>query len=193
MKRFWLIAYLIFAILFIAACDGAQEAATIVPTSESTMQPASVTDEATSTELPTLPPARPTLPASWTPVPTMAVTDVPAGSAPTQAVVAPPLTVEGSNPACSTFGPDPATNTTEFFLEESPRVGWTAVDGARLYRLFVFDAEQTRIHERLVEETFYDIPAEVFSLAGRYGWEVEPLDGLGIQMCLARGEEIRAR
>jgi ABC-type Fe3+-hydroxamate transport system substrate-binding protein len=193
MKRLWLIGFLIFSALVIAACNGTQESATAVPTSDATAEAVDVTDEATSTPLPTFPPSRPTLPPSWTPLAESASTDVPALGAPTQAVVAPPLTVEGSNPACTTFGADPATNTTEFFLGESPRIAWTVVDGARLYRLFVFDAEQTRIHEQLVEEPFYEIPAEVFQREGRYGWEVEPLDGLGIQMCLARGEELVAR
>jgi hypothetical protein len=95
--------------------------------------------------------------------------------------------------SCATFGPITANSDSEFQFGESPSIEWGDVPEASLYRLFIVDDQDNIIHEKLVEDNFYLVPAEVFPSSGRYGWEVEPLDSLGIQICFGRGESFIAR
>ncbi|NJL56441.1 hypothetical protein HC928_15620 [bacterium] len=193
MKRLYAICLWGFLLSLLAACGGDSPAPTAPPPTV-TMQ-AEQTPEPTPTPPPTTRP-RPTLPPSWTPVSQTAPTAtlVPTNLQPTDAGAAPPpARIDGDSPACTNFGPDFAQLTPEFRLGESPTIAWAAVEGARLYRVVVFDAQEVTVHERLVEGTTYDIPAEVFTEIGRYGWTTEPLDEIGVQMCLARGEVLTAQ
>jgi hypothetical protein len=142
----------------------------------------------TSTPLPTARSGRPTLPPSWTPTtgPTSTAVLTPTPSA-TQPI---PPTAAVSETACLNFAVDPERTTASFRLGESPTLAWTPVEGARLYRVFVFDATETRLHEQLVEATEYTVPADVFQEVGVYGWLSEPLDPVGIQMCFGLGREL---
>lgn len=195
MKRLPLLA-LSFLLLSIAmaACQGNAPAATQPqPTALPAQTEPTSGPTQTATAMPTTR-ARPTLPPSWTPTATATVSPLPGDVQPTATGPTPtPVKVDGASPVCTNFAPDIATITREFRVGESPSIAWTAVEGAALYRVVVQNEREEIIHERLVTETFYAIPAEVFLSAGRFGWLVEPLDQIGVQMCLGRGEAFTAR
>ncbi|MEQ8673342.1 MAG: hypothetical protein RLP44_02750 [Aggregatilineales bacterium] len=138
----------------------------------------------TPTAPPESPSGRPTLPPSWTPTtaPTLTLTSTPT-VAPTQAVV---TTLE----ACGTFRIDRERSTSEFRLGESPTVAWTNVDGASFYRIRLFDSIQSEISLDPLSstETSLVINYEFFTVAGRFGWTVEPIGADGVQMCTGMGE-----
>jgi hypothetical protein len=138
---------------------------------------------------PTLPPTfTPTLSPSATP---QILTNTPQASQPNN--TQPSSQLNALPESCTTFGPITANSDNEFQFGESPSIEWGDVLEASLYRLFIVDDQDNIIHEKLVEDNFYLVPAEVFSAPGRYGWEVEPLDSLGIQICFGRGASFIAR
>lgn len=170
----------------LAACGGRQ--AEPLPTAFPTLSDQAVIESTpTSEPTPTTSSVRPTLPPSWTP--TIAPTPTPT-STPT---LPPTVDVQPISPVCSTFGPDFANSVREFNLGESPTVSWIAVEGARLYRLMLFNAQQIEILTTLVDGTSYTFDPESFPASGRYGWDVEPLDQFGIQICIRRGDTLLAR
>jgi hypothetical protein len=81
----------------------------------------------------------------------------------------------------------------EFRVGESPRIAWTGVQGAALYRVIITNETGFEVHNVLVEDTFLDVNPDVFAQAGPYGWDVLPLDPFGIQMCIGRGDMLLAR
>lgn len=195
MTRRFMPLLLLTLVMVLAACaSGSEEpAATEAPPAEATpeVEAETATPEPTPTLTPTF--VRPTLQPTWTPTPMNTPTLLPEEVAATEAsapTVPPPATID---PACGTFGPDRAVMDTEFLLGESPTIAWTPVEGAALYRVLIYDQNGFQVHSELVEETSVDVNPDVFTVAGPYGWDVEPLDGFGIQMCIGRGDMLLAR
>jgi hypothetical protein len=142
---------------------------------------------------------RPTLPPTWTP--TFTVTPIEPVSTPTESLPPPPPPPAQIREECGTFAPDLGQSTERIRLGERPTLYWTPVAGAALYRLYIFDEnnlelsinERTPLYQWIGEETFHTVPEDVFQLPIRYGWEAQPLDAAGIQICVGRGHLINAR
>jgi hypothetical protein len=192
MRTSTLIAVLCVA-LFLAACGQSEperELPTLIPLDEAT--------EGTIQQLTPTPPAatatprtRPTLPPSWTPTPQSSPTPQPSTATPAPPI--PEAQIDAISEACSVFGPDVANSDDRITVGESPTVAWTPVEGATLYRLYVFDEAGNQLHLWIGAETAYTISADILTREIRYGWEVQPLDAAGIQMCHGRGGLINAR
>ncbi len=146
------------------------------------------------------PGSRPTLPPTWTPEPSN--TPIPPSETPI-----PDLNAISVEPAptipsgCTGFGADTLESQEEITLGQTARIAWRSVDGAGAYWIVIYDASNDNvdmeflpvIFEDFISNTAYTIPAEVFRAPVRYGWEVRPLDAVGIQMCQGRGEMIIVR
>jgi hypothetical protein len=192
MKKSPLIVILLVGVLINAACGSGSEA-TLSPTPAQAEVTAEAQSDFTSTPTAESPPTfslrAPTLPASWTPTGTQTPTETP-----TLTPSPEPVVVATANPACEPFRVDFEITQREINLGETLTVGWTPVEGAGLYRVFVYDItlQDLRLKEELLESNAlaYTFAQDVFPRAGRYGWEVQPLDTVGIQMCLGVGEGV---
>lgn len=183
----------LFLPLMLIACQGEDNEPEVVPTlanadvdSDSSAR-ATLTPLPTHTPFPTLP-GRGTLPPSWTPSPTG--TSVPPTPTETQPPTDPPRFTPES---CEGFAPDFQNSVENFTLGESPVIAWREVEAAALYRIIIFDEQERTLLTEFTEEEFFNVPAPVFTQAGRYGWQIEPLDSIGIQICPSRGEVLRAQ
>jgi hypothetical protein len=134
---------------------------------------------------------RATLPPAWT---ESAATHLPSAS-PTLTLT-PSATLDLTNPAimsrptlevCGSFGEDLERNATNFPIGSSPQVYWTRVEGAELYAVTLFNAEFVTLFSGFTPETSFVFDGELFELGGIYTWEVRPLNGLGVQLCISRG------
>jgi hypothetical protein len=179
-------------VLLLAACGQSEperELPTLIPlemNDESDQEPTPTPPAATAT-----PRTRPTLPPSWTPTPQPTATPGPPTATPGLPI--PQAQIDTILEACSVFGPDLVNSDERISVGDSPTVAWTSVEGATLYRLYVFDEAGNQLHLWIGAETSYTIPADVITREIRYGWEVHPLDADGIQMCYGRGGLINAR
>lgn len=202
--RLTLNAVLIAVTLLLVACGGggddtpestqpAEEppTATIVPETGVQEEPPAATN---TPEPPQSGP--PTLPPSWTPTTEATPTELIVTSTPQPQADQPDTTNSDAQfggaatprPECAEFIPDFASITSTFDVGVAPTVAWTGVANAALYRVFIFDELEFELHTALVEETSYVVPADVFLQPGFYIWQVEPLDSLGIQMCIGIGD-----
>lgn len=157
-----------------------QQINTTAPSSEPTSSP---TQGPTATLR-----VRPTLPPTWTLTPTLSPT-------PTATLVVPtrtPVVIQNTlPPACSTFDAVFAESDVQFNVGQSPRVTWTAVEGAELYRLILSGPGGVIINDQIyLRETTYTFEASLFTAGQLYGWEVYPINPAGIQMCFAVGLEL---
>jgi len=178
--------------LVMSACSQAEA----LPTAVSFPTDIPPTDEPDVAEVdditPTLtasPAERATLPPTWTNTPdvteTPIFTEVPLE---TNTPLPTPKTVSS---ACDTFAVDDVRTTKEFIIEESPVAAWTAVDGAVLYHVFLYDFTGRTINDQIyTEETFWTFNPDHFELGQNYIWAVWPLDSIGDQMCFERGLEL---
>ncbi|MDW8172597.1 MAG: hypothetical protein RML73_08945 [Anaerolineae bacterium] len=150
------------------------------PTSEPTLSP---------TQGPTATPrVRPTLPPTWTLTPTLSPTPTATLIIPTRTPVVIPNTLP---PACSTFDAVFAESDVQFNIGQAPRVAWTPVEGAELYRLILSGPGGAIINDQIyLRETTYTFEAGLFQAGQLYGWEVYPINAAGIQMCFAVGLEL---
>lgn len=213
-KRFRIFAVMMMLLFAVAACgggggdndptvtpppaadeDGAQAvpAPSEIPPGDSPVQPTpTVTQDALPTPTPFV---RATLPPSFTPTPDLlpTATATPLTEiSPTEAV-ANDAPVPTPRPECATFLPDFENSTQRFDFGTTATIAWTAVENAQLYRVIIFDEQGFEVHTRLVEQTLYEIPADALPFPGIYGWSVEPLDSVGIQMCIGVGDAIQAQ
>jgi hypothetical protein len=79
----------------------------------------------------------------------------------------------------------------QFNVGRAPRVTWTAVEGAELYRLILSGPGGVIINDQIyLRETSYTFDASLFTAGQLYGWEVYPINSAGIQMCFAVGLEL---
>lgn len=156
-----------------------------VEATEAPVEEASSEPVASNTPLP-----RPTLPPTWTPEAeaTATITQLP----PTATAFIPSGDTTSQSEACLNYRVDFDVATREFRLGSSPTIAWTPVEGVGLYRIYVIDEFENQIYFDLVTETTVVIPAETFTYVGLFGWSVEPLDTVGVQMCTARGGEFTA-
>lgn len=181
-------------VLILAACGGSEEEPlpTLAPV-EPTPTQEEIVEEA-ATPLPTATAfVRATLPPTWTPTPSPTPTSAADGGGTGSRETATPFVPATLNPACGTFGPDRAEMDTEFAVGDSPRIAWTGVDGAALYRVTITNETGFVVFDGLVEDaTFLDVNPDVFAQVGPYGWDVIPLDPFGIQMCFGRGDMLLA-
>jgi len=206
MKKLVFFAFIcLFAVTACSDSGSDREIPTIVPDAQDTTQPQSEDPTPTQENLtPTERPARPTLPPTWTP--TLPPTEAPPTETPVPQVdsqAAQPADESefgfiGDAPECEGFGPDTSLTTEEFRVGESPVVAWRSVPTASVYWLLILDVvsnpENPRLmHEEYITETSFAIPADVFTQPNRYGWEVRPLDQVGVQMCQGRGGLLIAR
>lgn len=151
--------------------------------------------EVTATEAvePTLAPTitpfvRPTLPPTFTPTTSPSETPTPTDIPVTPAVFVPPATLPE---ACSTFAPLLQESDREFVIGTAPRVTWTAVEGAELYRLVLQRDDGLIVKDDIyLAETFFVFDAGFFTLGRFYGWLVYPINARGDQMCFAVGAEL---
>lgn len=203
LRRMLSFGVLLAVLVVIGACsdnggdDAVEETApTDAPPTATNLPAEQEVDGSTTTPVPPTPTPlrRMTLPPSWTPTqaPSNTPTYTPTLTStpePTQ-LIRPPDT---PRPACANFRVNFDQSTREFELGEAPTVSWQSIEGAELYRLYVFDQREFERHMQLVEGSSYTIPADVFNQEGVYGWTVEPLDNVGIQMCTEAGSELVVR
>jgi len=193
---------LLFLVMILAACGSSNDDETpVLPTrfegDQVTTEAIDNPSQTPTIEIPTAtsaPIIRPTLPPTWTP--TSAPTETPTQvRSPTSTPFIPPPST-GNDPnqseSCLNYRVDFEASTEEFRLGTSPTIAWTPVDGVGLYRVYVIDEFENQLFFELTTETTLQIPAETFTELGTYGWSVEPLDPVGIQMCTARGSEFTA-
>ncbi|GAB4510455.1 MAG: hypothetical protein OHK0046_07320 [Anaerolineae bacterium] len=180
--------------LLLAACGGSDGnndlPTTIAPVAESTTEETTQPEESQPAEATATPTraGRATLPPSWTPEPS----ETPLPPTATNTAI-PTLEIIDAPPACNGFGPNTLETDETIQLGNSARVAWRPVEGARLYRIVVIDPQGNTILEELTDQTSYTISPNVFLAAVRYGWEVRPLDNVGIQMCPGRGGLLNVR
>jgi len=202
---------LVLMAVLLSACGGdapeepeaapTDEPPTVAPEAEATADALPPTQTLTPTETadlpPTIPPERPTLPPTWTPTVTLAPTETPdmaeaTDEAGAQIVVTTPTRTPvfqpTQPPSCRDFAVDSQATIRNFFLGETPVVAWLPVDEAALYRVTVIDETDTELYEVLVDGNETSIPAETFPQAGFYAWQVIPLNALGLDLCLQRGD-----
>ncbi len=185
--------------LMLVACDQAEDN----PPTATSAPPTPTQEQLVDTPVPAptrTPFVRSTLPPTWTPTPSPEPTpegEEPAGvdAEPEDGGAAPPPVVPATiNPACGTLGPDREIFTdANFDLGESPRIAWTPVEDAALYRVIITSEAGFEVHNVLIEETVYDVNPDVFEREGPYGWDVIPLDAFGVQMCIGRGDMLLAQ
>lgn len=189
--------------LMLVACGGDGDDATDLPelpTRASTLSQDQPQVEATTVEqsvddsavTEVVPPtatraAQRTLPPTFTP--TLAPTET-LTSTPQPTATQPEVQIDAPPEACATFGPDLALSTSEVNLGQPVTLAWTPVSGATLYRIVIIEDDGTPLFldPPYVAETSFTIPAENFTEGGRFAWDVEPLDAVGVQMCLGRGD-----
>ncbi|MFW5691948.1 MAG: hypothetical protein ACOCX3_01210 [Chloroflexota bacterium] len=215
MRPIHILMVLLFSVVVITvtACGGDEETPVeptrFVPTVEDTapVTPETEAGEEAASSTPDLPTATPTtierrpLPPTWTStpelLPTPTLTDEASRATPTEdqdaGVVSPPVEASTEREECAAFSVDFEQSTREFMLGTAPTIAWTAVPNTGLYRVTVFNEAEEEVHTQLVETTTYTIPFDVFRLPGPYGWNVEPLDLIGVQMCTSRGDVMFAR
>lgn len=188
MQKRLIITLLFASVMIISACS--QEAQSL-PTEVSfpTDVPPTETEEIIPTATAT-PAERSTLPPTWTP--TTEVTDTPI---PTEtevvATVTPLPAPDTVSTACDTFQANSELSTREFVVGESPVAAWTPVDGAVLYRVFLYDFNSRTLRDDIyTDQTSWTFDPNVFELGQNYIWAVWPLDSIGDQMCFERGLEL---
>ncbi len=201
MRQMMKAALILILTVLLAACGGNGDGDDTVPTliqlnggDVVEEDPTSVEASAEGEEAPPMatetqrPFERPTLPPSWTPEPTNTPlpTRVPNTPVPTLEILNPPQ-------ECGLFGPDTLESDETIRLGESPLAAWRPIDSARLYRLVVLDSAGNQVYDVLTDRTVHRIPADTFVSAVRYGWEVMPLDNVGIQICPSRGARLNVR
>lgn len=179
-------------VLLVTACSPQAAPPTIV-------LPTATLTEISATRTP-LPPTA-TLPPTWTPAPTVTPEVVNTENSQQAQDVTP---VSGSDTGviqsirstitplavCDTFGEDTTRNQRNFTVGAPVQVAWTAVSGATLYRIQLFNSEGAELKLEFVPETSYTFTADLFSSSVVYGWQVTPLDPYSVQMCAAFGMEL---
>lgn len=142
---------------------------------------------------PTSPPLeRPTFPPTWTPSPDPSL----ATATPTPEVEAAVTALPRSLPTlevCAPFRVDRNRSAVTFPFGTAPQVAWTPVETAQSYRVILIDEFGRELFTDYIVETTYTFRAELFERGKRYGWEVYPIDIIGQQMCLQRGDELIPR
>ena len=175
--------------LALVACDSGGDAEDTLPTrgqvdeeNSDTVDDEAVDPTPTAESLESQSSGPPTLPPSWTPEPTNTLIPQP-----TRFETMPPPTVR---PACQEFRIDREQSSDEITLGENPILAWTQVPGAGSYRVRLFDESGVPITDDppIAVENVYTLSGEYFTMPGRYGWEVQPLDAAGIQMCTGLGD-----
>jgi hypothetical protein len=183
----WMIIIIVIMSLVISACSQQEELPTVVafPT-EIPPTEVEITVEPTLTPVPR---ELATLPPTWTNTPDVTATiEATATPAETATFLPEPKAV---SVACDTFQIDTEKTTKEFFIGESPIGAWTAVDGAALYHVFLYDFRGRTINDQIyTEDTFWEFNPDHFELGENYIWAVWPLDSVGDQMCFERGLEL---
>ena len=173
--------------LVVSACSQAEALPTAIafPTDPPPTETPDVTATLTATPI-----SRSTLPPTWTFTPD--VTDTPIATEIEIVDTPTPLpTPDAVALACESFQADPERSTKEFIIGESPVAAWTAVDGAVLYHVFLFDFNGRTIKDQIyTEETSWTFDPNSFELGQNYVWAVWPLDSIGDQMCYERGLEL---
>jgi hypothetical protein len=180
-------------VVVLAACNpqAPQELPTIIPentaipTTEIPAQSAEVTPTATVTP----PRARPTLPPTWTPLPSE--TPLPTETEtplPTPTFFQPTAALpEG----CNVFQIDFERSSRDFRIGTAPTVYWVIVPEAVRYRVTLRTFQGVIIKDDIyLAETQYTFAADLFEQGVQYGWEVYPINALGDQMCFQRGGEL---
>ena len=99
----------------------------------------------------------------------------------TYLILAPTLEV------CTNFGEDVERNSLTFPISTSPQVYWTAVEGAAIYRVTLYNAAGEMLVDSFSETSPVSFDAELFELDNNYFWEVRPFSGTGVQLCVPRG------
>lgn len=192
MKNRMLLVLSLVGIMVLAACNTQPNA---LPTVQSfpTEAPPTATftpapDQPTATATRSL--ARPTLPPTWTPVPTETASPTPTEVFPTATFFNPPPTLPAG---CASFVVDFASNTTAFPAGTAPTVRWIAAEGAVRYRLKLVEVPSNRViaEDIYIAETSYQFPADFFEAGKLYGWEVYPINERGDQMCFQVGEALQ--
>lgn len=172
--------------LVVGACSQAEELPTAVAFPTDVPQ----TEVPTVAETPTpIPAERSTLPPTWTSTPDVTATPI----VTEEPLVTPTLfpTLNSVQIACESFRADSERSTKEFIIGESPIAAWTAVEGAVLYHVFLFDFNSRTINDQIyTAETFWTFDPSYFDLGQNYVWAVWPLDSIGDQMCYERGLEL---
>lgn len=190
MQKRWIIIVCAVLIVLITACSQGEELPTAIafPTDEPpTEEPQAQEVEATATNSPA-PPS--TLPPTWTFTPEVTETLVPTETVVLETVTPLPSPKVVSS-VCDTFQADPELSTRQFIIGETPVAAWTAVEGAVLYRVFLYDFQGGTMRDDIyTDQTSWSFDPNVFELGQNYIWAVWPLDVIGDQMCFERGLEM---
>lgn len=178
-------------VFLVSACGQSEDLPTaiVLPTSP----PTDEVEEVQSVEEPTAtatPIVAPTLPPTWTFTPDYSPTPLPTNTEipPTETPLPAPDTV---SPACDDFAADATLSTREFVIGEAPTAAWTSVEGAVLYRVFLYTFSSKVMRDDIyTDQTSWTFNPDEFELGENYIWAVWPLDAIGDQMCFERGLEM---
>jgi len=155
----------------------------VPPTEESEAQVV----EPTATRTPA-PPS--TLPPTWTFTPDVTETLIPTETEVLETSTPLP-TPKSVSSACDVFQADSERSTREFIVGETPVAAWTPVEGAVLYRVFLYNFNGKTLRDDIyTDQTSWSFDPNVFELGQNYVWAVWPLDSIGDQMCFERGLEL---
>lgn len=89
--------------------------------------------------------------------------------------------------ACADFNIDDERTAYTVNRQADTQVAWTAVEGARAYRITLYDVERNTVYTAIIGETEFNFGPTLFKPFERYFWEVRPFDLEGVQLCAAKG------
>lgn len=192
MQKRSIIIFCTVLMLIVTACGQPEDLPTAVafptdvpPTEDPEAQAVEVEDVATETPF-----VASTLPPTWTPTFEPTETLIPTETE-IPDTFTPQPTIEATPSVCDTFAADPELSTREFIVGETPVVAWTPVEGAVLYRVFLYRFNGRTMRDDIYTDlTTWSFDPNVFELGENYLWAVWPLDSIGDQMCFERGLEL---
>lgn len=190
MQKRWIIILFSIVVMVISACSqgDALPTAMSIPTDEPpTEEPQAQEVEPTATRTPA-PPS--TLPPTWTFTPEVTETLIPTETEILETVTPLPSPKAVSS-VCDVFQADSERSTREFVVGETPIAAWTPVEGAVLYRVFLYNFNGKTMRDDIyTDQTSWSFDPNVFEFGQNYVWAVWPLDSIGDQMCFERGLEL---
>ncbi len=182
--RYWTQFMLVIGLVLAACAPEAQVVPTLLPATEAPTE--------VPTDAPTAAPIeRPTLPPEWTAAPQATDTPIPTitpNVLPTVSQIQAILPTE--IPGCENFGVDLARTKRSYMRGDDVAVFWSMIDGAEFYKVMLLNDQAEEIFVDYVNADGYIFTADKFEPGKLYGWQVHPINPLGVQMCVTQGAEL---
>jgi hypothetical protein len=208
MRKWWLVILLV-AALALAGCNGGKTSETATPTetvfaptplpptwtatpqgfvaSPTNTPPPTATVDMAAQEVSTLPAGGTPLPPTWTPGKRPSATPRYTAT-PANPTLAPAPTWTQQPDYCYTLqavGENP-----HITIGESTTVSWSPIVGIDNYEVTVRHPGGGVVLQQAVTGSSIDLPGDLFTVAGAYGWDVHPLDASGQPICFPVSGEI---